>query len=130
TIDETLRRIEEVEPPPPGQLRQGLPAVLDQICQRCLRKNPQSRYPSVQELADDLRRWLRSQRPVTDVFNLVPGYRLERELGRGGLGVVHEALHLKRELRVALKVFHPGASQVLRPIKAAAQLRHQNLVAV
>ena len=35
------------------------------------------------------------------------GYRVERELGRGGMGVVYEAEHESLKSRVALKVMHP-----------------------
>jgi eukaryotic-like serine/threonine-protein kinase len=54
----------EVDPPPPG--RAGGIRVdrdLDLITLRCLRKQPADRYASVDQLADDVRRWL-DGRPV------------------------------------------------------------------
>ena len=41
--------------PPPSQARPGLPPVLDYIVARALKKNPQERYGSAEEFAEDLR---------------------------------------------------------------------------
>jgi len=64
-------------------------------------------------------------------------YRIDRELGRGGMGVVYEALHQPLGKRVALKVLAirtgPGAGQLerfLREAKTAASLHHTNIVPV
>lgn len=43
---------------PPGRLRPGIPADLEQICQKCLAKEPGKRYASAEQLADELRRFL------------------------------------------------------------------------
>ena len=68
------------------------------------------------------------------VFN---HYRIEREVGRGGMGVVYEATHLPLDKRVALKVLPvlpgEGAGQLerfLREAKTAAGLHHTNIVPV
>lgn len=60
---ETLFEVKTYEPPQVRQLNGQVPADLETICHRCLRKEPQKRYPSAAELADDLRRW-REDRPI------------------------------------------------------------------
>ena len=64
-------------------------------------------------------------------------YRLVREIGRGGMGVVYEAEQESLGRRVALKVLSSGAlldpKQVRRferEAKAAAKLHHTNIVPV
>jgi DNA-directed RNA polymerase specialized sigma24 family protein len=66
-----------------------------------------------------------------------PGYRLVRVLGRGGMGVVYEAVAEPAGRRVALKVLAPGDAgdveavvRFRREARAAAALRHARLVAV
>lgn len=61
-------------------------------------------------------------------------YRIDRELGRGGMGVVYLALDLKHDRKVALKVLRPefteslGAERFHREIRIAAQLKHPNIL--
>jgi serine/threonine protein kinase len=64
-------------------------------------------------------------------------YRLVREIGRGGMGVVYEAVQISLGRRVALKILPFAAAlnarQLLRfknEAHAAAQLQHQNIVPV
>jgi formylglycine-generating enzyme required for sulfatase activity/tRNA A-37 threonylcarbamoyl transferase component Bud32 len=45
------------QPPPPRSRQRGVPRDLDTICMKCLEKDPDRRYATCQELADDLRRW-------------------------------------------------------------------------
>lgn len=59
----TLELVAKSEPVPPGMLERHTPKDLETICLRCLEKDPSRRYPSAQELADDLRRWL-DGRPI------------------------------------------------------------------
>jgi hypothetical protein len=64
-------------------------------------------------------------------------YRIVREIGRGGMGVVHEAEQESLGRRVALKVLPPEAlkhpmhvQRFQREARAAARLHHTNIVPV
>jgi tetratricopeptide (TPR) repeat protein len=63
-------------------------------------------------------------------------YRIEREVGQGGMAVVFLAHDLKHDRDVALKVMRPGlaasvgAARFLHEIKLAAKLTHQNILAL
>ncbi len=58
TSRETLALVQNSEPAPPGALVPGLSRDLETIALTCLKKDPQRRYASAGELADDLQRWL------------------------------------------------------------------------
>jgi eukaryotic-like serine/threonine-protein kinase len=64
-------------------------------------------------------------------------YRVERELGRGGMGVVYEARHVELDQRVAVKLLLPEAlgnaeavSRFLREARAAARITSDHVVRV
>jgi serine/threonine-protein kinase len=61
TVLETVVHVLEREPELPGRVRPGVPRDLEQICLRCLEKNPAARYSSAAALADDLERYLRGE---------------------------------------------------------------------
>ncbi len=67
---------------------------------------------------------------------LADRYRLERELGRGGMATVYLAQDLRHDRPVALKVLHPdlartlGPDRFLREIKLAARLQHPHILSV
>jgi serine/threonine-protein kinase len=48
----------EQDPVPPQAMNRRVPRDLNIICMKCLNKNPQDRYQSARELADDLERYL------------------------------------------------------------------------
>ena len=65
---------------------------------------------------------------------LADRYRLERELGRGGMATVYLAQDVRHRRRVALKVLHPdlayalGPDRFLREIEVAANLTHPHIL--
>jgi eukaryotic-like serine/threonine-protein kinase len=68
TVVETLDQVRTQEP---ARLPAGVPADLATVCLKCLRKEPERRYASAAELADDLVRYQRGEpiraRPVGHV---------------------------------------------------------------
>jgi eukaryotic-like serine/threonine-protein kinase len=50
-ITELIAAVLEGAPPPPSQLRAGLPVALDAVIARCLARKPEARFQSVTELA-------------------------------------------------------------------------------
>ncbi len=75
---------------------------------------------------------------MTDFAQLVANqYQLIRELGRGGMGVVHLARDVRLDRMVAIKVLPRELAQsddlrtrFLREARTAAQLSHPNIVPV
>ena len=63
-------------------------------------------------------------------------YRIERELGRGGMATVYLAHDLRHDRPVALKVLRPelahaiGADRFLREIRLCARLQHPHILGV
>ena len=56
TLLDTLDRVRFMPPPPLRELRDDIPAELENIVQRCLRKSPEERYPNANALAEELQR--------------------------------------------------------------------------
>ncbi len=88
-----------------------------------------------------LRRSLLRSEPLSAYFRLdsdsIGGYRILREIGRGGMGVVYEAMHVATGRKVALKVLPISSAIDPRQIErfriegqAAATLDHPHIVPV
>ncbi len=63
-------------------------------------------------------------------------YRIEKEIGRGGMGIVYKAMDTKLQRYVAIKIILGGVEtgkkvqRFLREAKALAQLKHPNIVEI
>lgn len=83
SFSDTERRLLKEDPVPPSRLNAKVPRDLETICLKCLEKNPQQRYATAAELADDLERFLRYEpihaRPAT------PAERVARWIRRNPL---------------------------------------------
>jgi serine/threonine protein kinase len=75
-----------------------------------------------------------SQVPYLLVEALADRYRIERELGQGGMATVYLAHDVRHDRKVAIKVLRPelaaviGAERFLREIKTIANLQHPHIL--
>src|SRR5260370_28395928 len=74
--------------------------------------------------------------PTTELPR-IPGYEVQTILGRGGMGIVYKARHLRLNQPVAIKILLAGAyagfeepERFLREAAAVARLRHPHLVLI
>ena len=105
-------------------------AVLEQLVAECDRETPFLARPAGERFAS-----LFADDPDVPLPEVLGGrYRIEREIGRGGMARVYLALDVKHARRVAVKVIRPelaaslGRERFLREIGIAARLRHPNIV--
>jgi WD40 repeat protein len=129
---ETVLQVLHDQPVPPSRLRAGLPRDLETVCLKCLRKEPDQRYASAQELAEDLGRFLGGEpiraRPVGPGERLVKwvrrrpaaltaaGASLVFGLAGGGWWYAHrESLHAAQEASLReLEAGHAAQEASLR----------------
>jgi len=79
----------------------------------------------------------KSQRRCLTPQKIIGDFRIVREIGRGGMGIVYEAIQQSLERRVALKVLGHGIAgspnqlqRFRREAESAARLHHTNIVPV
>jgi tetratricopeptide (TPR) repeat protein len=58
---ETVQRVQTQDPVAPSQLQPTIARDLENVCLKCLEKDPSRRYPDATALADDLDRFLRGE---------------------------------------------------------------------
>ena len=72
--------------------------------------------------------------PASLVEALADRYRIERELGQGGMATVYLAYDLRHDRRIAIKVLRPelaaviGAERFLSEIRTTANLQHPHIL--
>jgi tRNA A-37 threonylcarbamoyl transferase component Bud32 len=79
----------------------------------------------------------RASRPAAETPSRLGDFRIVREVGRGGMGVVYEAEQISLKRRVALKVLRFGGvadrealERFQREAETVAQLHHTNIVPI
>src|SRR5262249_44391489 len=122
----TLDLVRYQHPRPPRQLNHAIPAPLETICLRCLKKSPAHRYPSAQALAQDLENFLEgrplksSPLPLDSRDAGVSGYEVIEEL-QGSLWKVFKARSIETDEGVILNRLrsdHPLDSEHINAICA------------
>ncbi len=75
TLLETLQHVRTKEPVPPVQLQPSVPPDLQTICLKALEKDPAKRYPTAEEMAEDLECYLKGDpikaRPISQMEKAV-----------------------------------------------------------
>ena len=125
-----------------ARFRRGERPSLQEYVDRCPEMADEIRemFPAmveVEQADDDVRGEASPPPAVAPRLSQVGDYRILREIGRGGMGVVYEAEQISLGRRVALKVL-PGHAigdrkaleRFRREAKAAARMHHTNIVPV
>ncbi len=128
----TLDRVRHNPPDHPRKLNPGLPRDLEVICLKCLEKDPRRRYPTANELADDLRRWLAGEpiaaRPVGRAARL--GMWARRKPALAGLSAALALASIVGVLGIAWQWREAVAQRDLaRAARAASEVQRQAAVA-
>ncbi|HMJ09884.1 MAG TPA: protein kinase, partial [Polyangiaceae bacterium] len=96
---------------------------------------PEDRADPTSELEREVLKSTLRERLLGDTTLVMLGrFELLRTIGRGGMGVVFEAIDTRSQQHVALKVLrlhgHEAASSIKREFRAVASAYHRNLVAL
>ena len=131
--DEFLARYRRGERPAPSEYAARYPALAEQI---------RELFPALAMLEDvrpgpEAPAGVAREPECAVPLRRLGEYRIVREIGRGGMGVVYEAEQESLGRRVALKVLPPQAlgdarhvERFQREARAAARLHHTNIVPV
>jgi serine/threonine protein kinase len=146
TVIEILLQVVNHEPVAPTHLRPDVPPDLETVCLKCLEKQPDQRYASARDLADDLKRYLAGE--SVNAASLTELERQERWARQAGFDIeevmtygVHDVVYKAREVNlnrvIALKIIadpylrDPATlARLQREAETVAQLEHPNIVRI
>ena len=102
------------------------------VCPRC-----ETRFPTGERFCLHDSSVLVEEEDMARLGTLVGNYRLDKILGRGGMGTVYSGEHVYIKKPVAVKVLHPqfaryteAVNRFLREARAASSINHPNIVDV
>ncbi|MBA3950200.1 MAG: serine/threonine protein kinase, partial [Acidobacteria bacterium] len=102
------------------------------VCPKCF-----TRFPDGERFCLHDSSVLVEEEDMARLGTLVGNYRLDRILGRGGMGTVYSGEHVYIKKPVAVKVLHPqfaryteAVNRFLREARAASSINHPNIVDV
>ena len=102
------------------------------VCPRC-----RTRFPTGERFCLNDSSILVEEQDLARLGQTVGNYRLDRILGRGGMGTVYAGEHVYIKKPVAVKVLHPqfarypdAVNRFLREARAASSINHPNIVDV
>lgn len=92
-------------------------------------------YFETVDQVEDCKSWLLPNTPTRTIpSDGIAGYRIEAEIGRGGMGIVYKAIHLRLSRIVAIKLLRAEdedtAVRLLAEARAAARLDHLGIVPI
>jgi serine/threonine protein kinase/Tfp pilus assembly protein PilF len=134
-LERVLRQLEQGKPVDVEQLKREHPEIADEL-EQCV-----ANLQFVEDIANlfgsesDRELSGSASAGASDVDTCIGDYRIIRELGRGGMGVVYEAEQISLRRNVALKILPYAAvldnralQRFRNEVTAAAQLDHPNIV--
>jgi len=102
------------------------------VCPRC-----RTRFPTGERFCLNDSAMLVEEQDLARLGQTVGNYRLDKILGRGGMGTVYSGEHVYIKKPVAVKVLHPqfarypdAVNRFLREARAASSINHPNIVDV
>ena len=133
-VEDFTKRLRMGEHPPIEEYQQKHPALKDEIEDLLASVAMIESFKTSASITPSPNR--RSLDEVSKLENIA-NYEIKKELGRGGMGVVFEAVHESLGRRVAIKVMptplvnsEKYIERFKREAKAAAKLHHTNIVGV
>lgn len=144
----TIDQVRQLEPVSPIRLQPSISVDLNTICLKCLRKEPEQRYPTVGELREDLQRYLDGRpilaRPVSTRVRIYRWMKRNPTLSLlsattivaillGLIGTLWQLHRAQTNLTVALRekeLHEQNFSRALDTVDFLTQISSQELVAI
>ncbi|MHC4550263.1 MAG: WD40 repeat domain-containing serine/threonine protein kinase [Planctomycetota bacterium] len=125
---EFVHQLLEEAPPPVHEVAPEVPLPLSEVCQRALSRRKEERFATVEELAQEVRRWQTEGRLEQQVLDLAT--QAETELGSARTATGNMMLwHLDRATVACTRILHlrKGHARATALMQAIKQLRERGI---